>query len=276
MTKRKHSTGPEGRKSNRRDPQRQRGRPDGAQGGARDSCIWLYGVHSVLAALGNPGRICRRLLMTRQVAENLKSRLAGLESGLRAEMVDKRDIETLLPAGAVHQGVAVLAEPLVEVSLEDICQNPSESSIVVVLDQATDPHNVGAVLRSAAAFGAAAVIMQDRHAPGTQGTHMGTLAKAASGALESVPLVRVTNITRAMEGLKKARYWCIGLDAEAGESLAGAGLSGRTALILGSEGEGLRRLVRENCDRLLRIPITGMESLNLSNAAAIALYEASR
>ncbi len=259
----------------RRPSNRARPRSQDHPGGAEGRRVWLFGVHPVLAALGNPGRTCHRLLMMRQAADSLVSRLESLGREVprpRAEIVDRKDIESLLPPGVVHQGVAVLAGPLAEVSIEEICQNTSDSALVVVLDQATDPHNVGAVVRSAAAFGAVGVVMQDRHAPDTQGI----LAKTASGALETVPLVRVTNLVLAMELLKKAQYWCIGLDSAARDTLSASKLSGRTALILGSEGEGLRRLVAENCDLLVRIPISGMESLNLSNAAAIALYEATR
>ena len=244
--------------------------------GASDSGgrTWLFGIHAVLAALGNPRRRCRRLVATTQGREHLDGTLRDVEIP-DAEVMERRDIDRLLPPGAVHQGIAVLVEPLAELAVEDLCREVAADAeaVVVILDQATDPHNIGAVLRSAAAFGARAVIVPRRHAPEVTAV----LAKAASGALETVPLVRVTNLVRAMSQLKEAGSWCVGLDAGATDTLAGAGLSGRVALVLGSEGAGLRRLTRETCDRLVRVPLTdAMESLNVSVAAAIALYELAR
>lgn len=242
--------------------------------------LWIFGQHAVEAALANPERKCHRLLAAQGLAEEATRRLAKAAADAdtprpQAEHPSRADLEALLPPGAVHQGVALLASPLpdagIEASWQGLAEN--EGGIVVILDQATDPRNVGAVLRSAAAFGARAVITQARHAP----DETGVLAKAASGALERVPLVQATNLARAMETLKENGFWCVGLDARAGQTLAEASLSGRVALVLGSEGEGLRRLVRESCDLLVRIPIAGMmESLNLSNAAAVALYELAR
>ena len=236
--------------------------------------MWLFGVHAARAAMGNPRRRCRRLVVTAQGRQHLDGTLpdAPLPD---AEIMERGDIEGLLPPGAVHQGIAVLVDPLAEVAMEDVCRDVAadDDAVVVVLDQATDPHNVGAVLRSAAAFGARAVIVPRRHAPEVTAV----LAKAASGALETVPLVRVTNLVRAMGALKEAGSWCVGLDAAASDTLAGAGLSGRVTLVLGSEGAGLRRLTGETCDRLVRVPLTdAVESLNLSVAAAIALYELAR
>ena len=266
MAKRKHLS----RHSEKRPS---RDRPSGAARGAGGP-HWHYGVHAVLAALANPRRRCRRIVVATQSGHDLEARVAAAGAGRPpAEVRDRRDIERLLPPGAVDQGLALLADPLPEPRLEAVCRDAAQESVVVILDQATDPRNVGAVLRSAAAFGAGAVVVQRRHAPEITGA----LAKAASGAVETVPLVRVTNLARAMGDLKESGFWCVGLDAGARHSIAEAGLSGKVALVLGSEGEGLRRLTRERCDRLVRVPITGgVESLNLSNAAAIALYELAR
>ena len=234
-----------------------------ASGGAQ----WLYGMHAVLAALANPRRRFRRLLVTAEAKRNLAE-----IPPLPAEVCLRQDLEGQLPAGAVHQGIALLAEPLQAPPLHEICGVQGDS-VVVVLDRADDPRNVGAVLRSAAAFGAGAVIVPTRHAPDATPV----LAKAASGALETVPLLRVTNIARALAELKEAGFWCAGLDAAGETTLAGAELSGRIALVLGSEGDGLRRLTRETCDLLVRIPQhPGVDSLNLSAAAAVALYELAR
>ncbi|MBF0327043.1 MAG: 23S rRNA (guanosine(2251)-2'-O)-methyltransferase RlmB [Alphaproteobacteria bacterium] len=240
---------------------RDRGRrPERPSGGG----TWLYGVHAVSAALDNPARKLRRLLMSAEMAKSLPNR--------QGEVVERAELDRHLPPGAVHQGIAALVDPLPEIGLEDIARQGQmqERAVVVLLDQVTDPHNVGAIMRSAAAFGALAVIAPDRHAP----DETGTLAKSASGALERMPLVRVTNLVRALETLKAHGFWVAGLAGEAKDTLAGAKLSGRVALVLGAEGDGLRRLTREHCDLLVRLPMTGeMESLNVSNAAAVALYE---
>jgi 23S rRNA (guanosine2251-2'-O)-methyltransferase len=239
--------------------------------------IWLYGIHPVLAALANPRRRCHRLLLTPETEGSLGARLESLADrrpgGLRqAEIVSREQLEKLVPRGAVHQGIAIHVDGLEDADIEDICRATEDQSSarIVVLDQVTDPHNVGAVLRSAAAFAAAAVVLPERHSPAAQGT----LAKAASGAMETVPLVRVVNLARALDRLKQAGFWCVGLDGTAQQAIHEADLSGKVALVLGAEGEGLRRLTREHCDLMVRIPIAkGMESLNVSNAAAVALYE---
>ncbi|MEQ9559905.1 MAG: 23S rRNA (guanosine(2251)-2'-O)-methyltransferase RlmB [Rhodospirillales bacterium] len=240
---------------------------------------WIYGRHAALAALLNPNRVISRIVAAPGQADEVTAalRAKGAPPDRPApETLDRRDIDALLPQGAVHQGLAVLSPPLLDTpAVEDICAQAeaTANALVLVLDQATDPHNVGAILRSAAAFGALAVIVQDRNAPEATGA----LAKAASGALETVPLVVATNLSRALEQLQAGGFWCLGLDGEAQTLIGDADLSGRIALVLGAEGAGLRRLVKEHCDLLVRIPIqSAMESLNLSNAAAVALYEAAR
>ena len=200
---------------------------------------------------------------------------AGGQPRPNPETLPKPEIDRLLDDSAAHQGIALLADPLPELAVEDICRRSAERARaqVVVLDQATDPRNVGAVMRAAAAFAAEAVIVQDRHAPPAGGA----LAKAASGALERVALVRTVNLARALGLLKNAGFWCVGLDARAEATLGQTDLTGKIALVLGAEGEGLRRLTRDSCDFLAKIPMAaGWESLNLASAAAIALYEAFR
>ena len=188
------------------------------------------------------------------------------------EWRDRRDIHDLLPREAVHQGIAVEAMPLPYPVIEDIIEASEgmASASVVILDQATDPRNIGAVMRTAAAFGALGVIVQDKHAPDITAS----MAKAASGAIERLPYVKVTNISRAMEQLKAAEFWCVGFDGHTDDTLNAKHLKGRNVLVLGAEGAGLRRMTRENCDLVVKIPMTdAVESLNLSNAAAIALYQ---
>ena len=239
---------------------------------------WLYGHHAVGAALANPIRRFRRLILAARdglPAETLalvEQRAAG---GLPVETVDRLALDRLLPADSVHQGLAARVDPLPEPDLDerlDQLAGQAEASLLL-LDRITDPHNVGAILRSAAAFGAAAVVLTERHAA----PESGSLAKAASGALEHVPIVRVVNLARAMDQLKEAGFWCVGLDETARDALPALGLSGRIALVLGAEGEGMRRLTRERCDLTARLPTSGaLASLNVSNAAAVALYEFSR
>ncbi len=269
---------PRGERHKAPDPGRERPGPKDREAGRERPSggqFWLYGQHAVLAALDNPARRIRRLALTADAARHFAEALAATRHRRPLpgdEVVDKADLERWLPPGAVHQGIAALAEPLAPLAIEDVARLGAgrDHAVVVVLDQVTDPHNVGAILRSAAAFGALAVVVPDRHSP----EETGTLAKSASGALERMPLARVTNVVRALDDLKKAGFWVAGMAGEADRTLASQNLSGRIALVMGAEGDGLRRLTREHCDYLVRLPMTGaVESLNVSNAAAVALYE---
>ena len=248
----------------------------------RDAGSWIYGRHAVRAALRNPARRLRRLVATPEIAAEAQAWLAEAKArpaaDFKVETLERARLEALLPEAAVHQGLALQAEPLPPTFLEDVlAEMPPASAVgaavVVVLDQVSDPHNVGAVLRSAAAFGARAVVLPEHGTPPSTAA----LAKAASGALEQVPLVRVTNLARALDKLKEAGFWCVGLEESGEKLLTELDLAGRIALVLGAEGEGLRRLTRERCDFLARLPTRDpLASLNVSNAAAIALYEVAR
>ncbi|MFO1242925.1 MAG: 23S rRNA (guanosine(2251)-2'-O)-methyltransferase RlmB [Rickettsiales bacterium] len=238
-------------------------RPEKPPSGGGGS-YWLYGVHAVKSALANPNRRIKRLVATKNTAETLDK----LPGKAQLEISDGKTMERYVGADSVHQGIAALVDPLEQPALEDLLFG-EQTKPLVVLDQVTDPHNVGAILRSAAAFGAAAVIFPKDHAA----KESATLAKAASGALDIVPLVEVTNLARTLEQIKQAGYWVAGLDGEATTDIKDAKLTGKTALVLGAEGKGLRRLTAENCDLLVKLPIHAqMESLNVSNAAAVALY----
>ncbi len=231
---------------------------------------WLWGRHAVEAALVNPRRTgVRRLLSAPGKATHLERAFGA--RGLRVEYIDGHEIGRKLPAGAVHQGLALLSDPLEPVSLEALCE--TAEGLLVVLDQVADPQNVGAIFRSAAAFGARGLILQDRHAPPLSGA----LAKAAAGAVDRVDCARVVNLSRALETLAERGWRTVGLAGEAETPLEAVFDGGPTVLVLGSEGEGLRRLVSEHCDLLASIPMPGgFESLNVSTAAAIAFYEAAR
>jgi len=235
----------------------------------QESGLWLFGRHAVLQALGNKRRQVRRLLVSAPAGDALAALLS--ETCRPApELVARAEIDRRLPPGAVHQGLALACNPLPQPDLERFLRGLSgRKATVVVLDGITDPQNVGAILRSAAAFGAAAVLTTADRAP----EESGTLAKAASGALEVVPYIRETNLARALDRMKEAGFWCLGLD-EAGQPLQRAPAPERTALAMGAEGAGLRRLTKERCDLLLRLPTRPpIGSLNVSNAAAVALYQ---
>jgi 23S rRNA (guanosine2251-2'-O)-methyltransferase len=232
--------------------------------------LWLYGLHAVKAALANPRRKVKRAVLTARAAEEIGPKLLGR---VRHELADGDAVARVLPAGAVHQGVALQCEPLPGRKLEDVLEPNEGRRIVLVLDQISDPQNAGAILRTAAAFGVSAVVVQDRHSP----PETGVLAKAASGALDIIPVVSVVNISRALEELSKLGFWRIALAGDGEGPLKDTTTEGDIALVLGSEGSGIRRLVRENCDAAAYVPIlSAMESLNVSNAAAIALYELRR
>ena len=227
--------------------------------------LWLYGHHAVVEALKNPNRSKIMLKMTKESI--LPDEIIGQTP---RQIVSRQEIDALAGQNAVHQGLALQVKPLPQQSLDDVIETIPDKAVVLILDQVTDPHNIGAILRSAAAFDALAVVIPDAGAP----EESGTLAKSACGALEIVPLIRVTNLARSMQQLKDAGFWCLGLDGYAKEYISDKKLPARTAFILGSEGDGMRRLTAENCDYTIKLPMSDkMESLNVSNAAAVALYE---
>ncbi|MEH6495372.1 MAG: 23S rRNA (guanosine(2251)-2'-O)-methyltransferase RlmB [Pseudomonas marincola] len=272
---------PKGQKSNffsgaRKTGQTRSKSPQGdADFSARDN--WLYGDHAVMAALQNPKRKIKRLVLSKSKSQNLDDEARDIINSFGSiEIVPPDQLHALLPENAIHQGIALQANPLHAYDIEDIpklTENQSSTS-VAVLDQVTDPHNVGAILRSAAAFGISAVIIPDRHSPPITGV----LAKSASGAVETVPLIRVNNLARALDKLEEFGFWRIGMDGSAEQELDDAVKgAAKVALILGSEGKGLRRLTAEKCDLMGKLPISSqIESLNVSNAAAIAFYEMAR
>jgi len=243
------------------------GRNRGGRGSGRAGAgqVRLWGHHAVEAALKNQDRIHRKLWATREAVAALDG---DLPSEFPVEWASPADLARLVTRDAPHQGLVLDCAPLEELAIDDLPE-AEPAHPVLVLDQVTDPHNLGAILRSAAAFGAAAVVTQDRHAP----PESGALAKAASGALEIVPWVRVVNLSRALEELAEAGYWRVGLDGGAEHLFGDVLQTGPVALVLGAEGEGLRHNVANHCDVLARLPIAAaMESLNVSNAAAVALY----
>jgi 23S rRNA (guanosine2251-2'-O)-methyltransferase len=242
---------------------------------------WIYGRHAVAAALANPARRWHHLAVLPGHENEASALIAAAVAPRRGDgepmrVVDHHGLAAILLEGAVHQGLALAVEPLAEPDLADVLRLAAGTPgrhVIVVLDQVSDPRNVGAVLRSAAAFGALAVVLAVHGAPPVTGA----LAKAASGALEQVPLVRVVNLSRALDRLKQSGFWVCGLDATGPQTLAALDPGDRVAVVLGSEGRGMRRLVREGCDHLARLPThSAQATINVSSAAAIALYEFAR
>lgn len=243
-------------------PQKQRFQPRESAGGG----VWLWGTHPVMAALANPDRHIHTLLATENAAQKLPT------DRIKPQLISAKELDQRLPPGAVHQGIALKADPLEEAVLEDIIS--AGATRLAILDQVSDPHNLGAIFRSAAAFGFTGLVLQTRNAPPVTGV----VAKSAAGAIETVTEIRAVNIARALETLNEAGFHTVGLAGESTRSL-GAALKGaeKIAIVLGAEGPGLRPAVAKACAELARIPIhSQMESLNVSNAAAIAFYEASR
>ncbi|URW75110.1 RNA methyltransferase [Sphingomonas donggukensis] len=228
----------------------------------------FWGRHPVTAALANPERVIRKMWGTREAL----SALGAVPPTIPVTIADVADLARLVPGDAPHQGLVIEVDPLEDIWLGDLLAQGAgadDRRPLVVLDQVTDPHNVGAVLRSAAAFGALGIVTQDRHAP----PESGALARAASGTLETVPWVRVVNLARALEEMAEATYWRIGLTGAGTATLAESLGAPKVALVLGAEGEGMRANTEAHCDALARLPISDqVESLNVSNAAAIALY----
>ncbi len=229
--------------------------------------VRFWGRHAVVAAMANPDRTVRRILGTREALAAVE-----LPPVVPISYCEVTDLARLVPRDAPHQGLVAEVAPLDDVWLTDVLQDELDHDRrrpLLVLDQVTDPHNIGAVLRSAAAFDAAAIITQDRHSP----PESGTIAKAASGALELVPWVRVVNLARALDEIAEAGWWRIGLDGSGTVTLGEVLDGSRVALVLGAEGDGMRHNTVQHCDQIARLPIAAqMESLNISNAAAIALY----
>ncbi len=226
----------------------------------------FWGRHAVTAALENPERRVTRIWATHDVASQF-----DLDPSIPITYADVADLGRLVPGDAPHQGIVIEVEKLPDIWLGDLLDQAEDGRPLLVLDQVTDPHNVGAILRSAAAFDALGIVTQDRHAP----AESGALAKAASGALETVPWIRVVNLARALDEIAEAGFWRVGLTGEADMTLAEAMGPAKIALVLGAEGEGMRQNTEAHCDALARLPISDrIESLNVSNAAAIALYAA--
>ena len=229
--------------------------------------IFLFGRHPIELALKNKRRTIMELYYTKDALTGLI-----LPSTIKAKCVDKPFLDSLVGKDTIHQGLVARVAPLNQPTLEELLKKlkDKETALIMILDQITDPHNVGAILRSSVAFDADAVLIPETEAA----PETGTLAKSASGALELIPLIRVPNLSRVMEKLKKEDFWCIGLDGYAKDSIAQAKLPKRCAFVMGSEGDGMRRLTQENCDYSVKLPMNPIiESLNVSNAAALTLYE---
>lgn len=235
--------------------------------------LFIYGKHPVIAALNNPNRRYKKLYTTPEIWQELKLSFPNLE--IKVHFMESYEIDMKLPDGVNHQNIILEVFPLKALEIEDILAITSskEKSCLVILDQITDPHNIGAIIRSAAAFSADAIILTEHNSP----SENQTIIKCAAGACESIPLVKVTNLVNCMKTLQKEGYWIIGLDGHTDIELNDSIFSDKTVLVLGSEDKGMRNLTKKNCDYIAKIKISkNLESLNVSNAAAIALYEFSK
>lgn len=235
--------------------------------------IYLYGRHPVSAAISNPRRQIQTLYTTKENFAELSElcRQNNRNTSL-IKVVNRKEIDKLLPLDAVHQGFAAAVKELDSYSLEEICALADEQTDchILILDQVTDPQNIGAIIRSCVAFDTLALVVQDKNSP----TESGAMAKASAGMIEHLPIVRATNLARAIDILKKAGFWVIGMDGYATTTIDKMNSSGKIAVIMGSEGKGMRRLIEESCDSTVRLPISEkVESLNVATAAAITLYE---
>lgn len=230
--------------------------------------VWIYGWHAVQAAINNPDRIVYRLMVSDQ--EQAKS--FSLDKSVDVEVVNKQYFSDLFGKDAMHQNIAALVKPQTEIFLEDMLAKDDDRPIVI-LDQITDPHNIGAILRSAAVFDVKCMIVPENNTP----NETAVLAKTASGALEIVPIVRVINLARCIKTLKENNYWCIGLDERGTDFLNNLDLAGKFAFIVGSEGSGMRRLTKESCDILAKLPVSdNFSTLNAAQACTVTLYESFR
>lgn len=244
------------------------------QGAQRHDAPSLYGFHAVREAWLNPERQVKALYMTQNAVDDFVRVIEEAKSkGLNRPApvsIEKKKLDALLPPGAVHQGLGLVATPPEKFDLQDMLNHAAgrADTLLVILDQVTDPHNVGAIIRSACALGAHGLIMQEKHAPSLDGV----LAKTACGGIEHLPVIYETNLSRTIEALQADGFFVYGLD-ERGDDIATIKTGGKSVLVLGAEGPGLRRLIKENCDSLIKLPMQGaLESINVSNAAAVALY----
>ncbi|WP_265027505.1 23S rRNA (guanosine(2251)-2'-O)-methyltransferase RlmB [Wolbachia endosymbiont (group A) of Bombylius major] len=235
--------------------------------------FWLYGKHTCMSALKNKNRRCIELLATENFYREHKKEIRQCvdSKGIKVRLVENKILNDVLPKGANHQGIALNVAPILyNLSIEEIAESSNDSSTIVILDQVTDTHNIGSILRTSACFNVNALVLPHNHSP----SENASIAKAASGALDIVPLIYVTNIVKTMQYLKKVGYWCYGFDCNAKENIDEIkSFEKKRVIIFGSEEKGMRRLVKENCDYLLKIPMSNaINSLNVSNAAAIGLY----
>lgn len=232
--------------------------------------VIIYGYHACMAALQNPKRKILKCLCTADIAAKMNDKTKA-----KFQIVERKEIEKLVGGGAVHQGIVVVALKLDDFNIDELSDmlKDKDDCHVLILDQVTDPQNVGAIIRSAVAFDTTALIMQDKNSP----LESGAMDKAAAGMIEHLPIVRVTNLSRAIERLKKEGFWIVGMDGYAKMMISELKKGGKIAIVMGSEGKGMRHLIEENCDIAVKLPISEKtESLNVATAAAIALYEISQ